>query len=151
MRIYNGTNSQVDLPLAGNQRITIAPKSISGDILTSTELLSLLVTSYRTDELALVVSGPYELNLCAQVPTTTEYTVQTIDEAIQRFNPVKEEGPKVEEKEESEPEVVVEPKAEEEKPEPEVVEPEVVEEPKAEDEVAEEKPTTTKRGVKKTK
>ena len=115
MRIYNGTDSQVDLPLAGSQRITIAPKAISGDIMSSTELLSLLVTSYRTDELALVISGPFEINLCATIPATTEYVVQSLDEAIARFNPVKkeEEKPVVVEDEEVKP-TEEEPKAEEE-------------------------------------
>lgn len=103
MRIYNGTNSQVDLPLAGSQRITIAPKSVSGDIMSSTELLSLLVTSYTTDELALVVSGPFEINQCAQIPTSASYVVQSLDEAIKRFAPKDEE-----EKEEAVSEPVVE-------------------------------------------
>lgn len=102
MRIYNGTNSQVDLPLAGNQRLTIAPKAVSGDIMSSTELLSLLVTSYGTDELALVVSGPFEINLCASIPATAEYVVQSLDAAIQRFNPVVKE----EKNPEPEPEIV---------------------------------------------
>lgn len=142
MRIYNGTNSQVDLPLAGSQRITIAPKSVSGDIMSSTELLSLLVTSYTTDELALVVSGPFEINQCAQIPTSASYVVQSLDEAIKRFAPKDEEK-----KEEAASEPVVEPE-----PEPvdeaEGVKEEVESNPEAEEEKKEEAPKKKKGGKK---
>ena len=142
MRIYNGTNSQVDLPLAGSQRITIAPKSVSGDIMSSTELLSLLVTSYTTDELALVVSGPFEINQCAQIPTSASYVVQSLDEAIKRFAPKDEEK-----KEETVSEPVVEPE-----PEPideaEEVKEEVESNPEAEEEKEEEAPKQKKGGKK---
>lgn len=142
MRIYNGTNSQVDLPLAGSQRITIAPKSVSGDIMSSTELLSLLVTSYTTDELALVVSGPFEINQCAQIPTSASYVVQSLDEAIKRFAPKDEEK-----KEETVSEPVVEPE-----PEPideaEEVKEEVESKPEAEEEKEEEAPKKKKGGKK---
>ena len=142
MRIYNGTNSQVDLPLAGSQRITIAPKSVSGDIMSSTELLSLLVTSYTTDELALVVSGPFEINQCAQIPTSASYVVQSLDEAIKRFAPKDEEK-----KEEAVSEPVVEPE-----PEPvdeaEEVKEEVESNPEAEEEKKEEAPKKKKGGKK---
>lgn len=145
MRIYNGTNSQVDLPLAGSQRITIAPKSVSGDIMSSTELLSLLVTSYTTDELALVVSGPFEINQCAQIPTSASYVVQSLDEAIKRFAPKDEEK-----KEEAVSEPVVEPE-----PEPvdeaEEVKEEVESNPEAEEEKGEEEAPKKKKGGKKSK
>lgn len=148
MRIYNGTNSQVDLPLAGGLRITIAPKSVSGDIMSSTDLLSLLVTSYRTDELALVISGPFEINMCASIPATTEYVVQSLDEAIQRFSP-KEEQAKVE----PEPE----PKKEEEPfplnltEEPGEVDEEMGEEEEKTEEVVEKEVPKKKKGSKKNK
>ena len=161
MRIYNGTNSQVNLPLAGNQRITIAPKAVSGDIMASTELLSLLVTSYRTDELALVISGPFEINLCATIPATTEYVVQSLDEAIQRFNSKPEDNKKEGKPEEGEAkkeEVVVPEEApfpinlEEHKPGPDAVnEPGEVEDKSVEEEDSEEGKSSKKRGGKKNK
>lgn len=91
MRIYNGTNSQIDMPLTGTQRITIPAHSVSGDIMASSDFLSLLVSSYDYSELALIVSGPYELNLCAQVSGSVGFVVQSLDEAIERFQPKKEE------------------------------------------------------------
>lgn len=117
MRIYNGKNSQVDIPLA-TQRVTIGPKSVSKDLMPSTEMLQLLSTSFDDSEIALIVSGPTELNLCAGVPSCTPLVVQSLDEALVRFNggDVKPE-PKPEKKEE-EPEKKVEVKQEEVKPEP---------------------------------
>lgn len=138
MRIYNGTNSQVSLPYVGNQRINIAPKSVSGNIGCNSDLLSLIVTSYTTDELAIIVSGPYELSMSSQNPVAVGYVVQTLDEAIMRFakgeKPAVEE-PKVIEEVKEEPKPVYEaPKAETtevnpEEPKP-VVKEEVKEEPK---------------------
>lgn len=105
MRIYNATDSQISLPLIGSMRINIAPHSVSQDFLGGTEFLSMLVTSYDVNEIALIVSGPYELNTCANIPTATNYVTQTLEEALQRFN--KEE--KTEEvKEEEEAKSVIE-------------------------------------------
>lgn len=87
MRIYNGTNSQLDLPLSGIQRITIPAKSVSGDIMPSTEFLSLLVGSYDYSEIALIVSGPFEINMCAGVSGSVGFVVQSLEEAIERFAP----------------------------------------------------------------
>lgn len=95
MRIYNGTNSQIDMPLTGTQRITIPAHSVSGDIMASSDFLSLLVSSYDYSELALIVSGPYELNLCAQVSGSVGFVVQSLDEAIERFQPKKKEEEEV--------------------------------------------------------
>jgi hypothetical protein len=109
MRIYNGTNSQVNLPFVGKERISIEPKSVSGNIGCTNELISLIVTSYTTDELAIVVAGPYELSMTSSNPVAVNYVVQSLDEAIQRFAPKKEEEPKKVEEEVK----VEEPKTEE--------------------------------------
>lgn len=90
MRIYNGKNSQVDMPLANGQRITIASKSVSGDIMPSNEFLSLLVTSYDYSEIALIVSGPFEINMCSQVSCCAGFVVNSLEEAIERFAPKEE-------------------------------------------------------------
>ena len=99
MRIFNGTNYQMDLPYAGNDRLTIPPKSPSGNIMCGSDFLSLLITSYDTSEVAIIVSGPFEISACAKVPAAVNYVVQSLDEAIQRFSiPVeKVEEPVVEE------------------------------------------------------
>lgn len=87
MRVYNGTKSQINLPLSGTQRITIPAHSVSGDIMPSNEFLSLLVSSYDYKELALIVSGPFEINMCAGVSGSVGFVVQSLDEAIERFQP----------------------------------------------------------------
>lgn len=95
MRIYNGKNSQVDLPVA-TQRISIAPHMVSGDIMPNTELLSLIATSFDDTELALIIAGPAELNMCANVPAVTPLVVQSLEEAVKRFTPTIEEEKKEE-------------------------------------------------------
>ena len=114
MRIYNGTNKQVNLPYVGKERISIDAKSVSGNLGITNDLISLIVTSYGADELAIIVAGPYELSMASNNPVAVNYVVQSLDEAIQRFaakeEPKNAEEPKVEEhKEEEVP-------AEEEKP-----------------------------------
>lgn len=87
MRIYNGTKSVINLPLTESQRITVAGHSVSGDIMPNTEFLSLLVGSYDYSELALIISGPYEINMCSQVSGAAGFVVQSLEEAIERFTP----------------------------------------------------------------
>ena len=146
MRIFNGTNYQMDLPYAGNDRLTIPPKSPSGNIMCGSDFLSLLITSYDTSEVAIIVSGPFEISACAKVPAAVNYVVQSLDEAIQRFSiPVeKVEEPVVEE---SKPVEEVLDAA----PEPEVVEtvdvPEAEEAPAEQPEV-EDKPAKKKKSKK---
>ena len=153
MRIYNGTNSQLDLPLSGIQRISIAPHAVSGDVLPSTEFLSLMVTSFDYNEIALIVSGPYEINMCANVSGCAGFIAQSLEEAIERFSKKEE---KVEVVEEKEPEVKKEEACKEkvkteEKVEPVKEETETVE--KADEEVikVEEKEEPAKKSPKKVK
>ncbi len=109
MRIYNGTNSQVSLPYAGKERISIEPKSVSGNLGITNDLISLIVTSFTTDELAIIVAGPYELSMTSSNPVAVNYVVQSLEEAIQRFAPkapevikeAEEEKPVEEQKEEA--------------------------------------------------
>lgn len=153
MRIFNGTNSLLTLPLSGNQKLEILPKSVSQEFMGSTDFLSMVVTSLGSDEIAIVVSGVYELNTCANVPTAVNYVVQTLDEAIVRFG-IKKKEPEHTEKctcekckaEETKPEPTPEPIEETkptEEPEP-VTQPIITEgEPVVEEEkpIEEEKPT----------
>ena len=99
MRIYNGTNSHLNLPLTGSQRITVPPHAVSGDILPSTDFLSLMVSSYDFSEIAFIISGPFELNMCANVSGATGFVVSSLEEAVERFCPSEKEEIKVEKKE----------------------------------------------------
>lgn len=131
MKLFNATNSLLDLPWSG-QRLSIAPKSFSQDFMGTPDFIQLITSTYNNEEIAIVVAGPYELSMCASVPVAVNYVVQSVDEAVQRFG-LKEEK-KVEEVEE-------EPKTPEPEPKPETVEPEE----KKVEEVKEEKPETTKK------
>ena len=95
MKIYNATNSKLDLPY-GMQRLRINPQSFSVDFMGTIEFIKTLVTSYSTDQVAILVGGPYELSMCANVPVAVSYVAQTTDEIIQRFGlePKKKEEPK---------------------------------------------------------
>ena len=139
MKLFNAKNSLIDLPW-GMNRLSVPPKSFSQDFMGTPDFIQLLVTSYDSTELAIVVAGPYELSMCASVPVAVNYVVQSMDEAIQKFGLGKEEK--------TEPEVEPEPVKE---PEPE---PEVKEEEKKEEEVkpaAETPAEPKKKSTKKTK
>lgn len=87
MRIYNGTKKALTLPYTGGETLTIPAHQPSGNVLCSSEFLSTIITAYNTDEIAIIASGPFEISACANVPTATNYVVQSLDEAIARFNP----------------------------------------------------------------
>lgn len=115
MKLFNAKNSLIDLPW-GMNRLSVPPKSFSQDFMGTPDFIQLLVTSYDSTELAIVVAGPYELSMCASVPVAVNYVVQSMDEAIQKFGLGKEEKKETPEPE-TEPEPVKEPE-----PEPEVKE-----------------------------
>lgn len=107
MRIYNGKNSQLDLPLSGATRLVVPAHSVSKDFLPSDYFLTMIAQCYEDKDLALIVSGPWEINMCAKNPACNPMVVNTLDEAIERFNPQpKEEKVVVMEEVETEPEVV---------------------------------------------
>ncbi len=130
MRIFNGTKKVLTLPYTGGETLTIPAHQPSGNVLCSSEFLSAIITAYNTDEIAVIASGPFEISACANIPTATNYVVQSLDEAIERFNSDAKK-PKPEE-EEPETKVEEEPKPEESEPEQKVEEPETKPEPKKE-------------------
>ena len=147
MRIFNGTKKALTLPYTGGETLTIPAHQPSGNVLCSPEFLSSVITAYNADEIAVIASGPFEISACANIPTAVNYVVQSLDEAIARFNPDAKKVQEIEKakaKEEPKPEPKPEPKVEE-KP---------VEEPKKEEPKAEEpkkpelKPETVKKAKK---
>jgi hypothetical protein len=97
MRLYNGTNSGINLPLNNGQRLIVGPKSISNQFMPSIEFLTLIVTAYSRNDIALVLSGATEIQMCSTVSTIPGYIAQTVQEAVERFNPVTPETTTVEE------------------------------------------------------
>lgn len=100
MRIYNAKKSQMDLPIGSNTRLTIPSHSVSKDIMPSDDFLTLVASTFDETEIALIVAGAFEINMCAKNPACTPLVCQSLDEAIERFNPTP--------KEEVKPEVEVE-------------------------------------------
>ena len=109
MRIYKGKNSQVNIPITNTMRITIAPHSVSKDFLPNDEFLTIVPTAYTDKDVALIVGGPYEINMCAKAPAAAPLVVQSLDEAIERFTPKSEVKKVVEAYAEKKEEVVEEP------------------------------------------
>lgn len=145
MRIFNGTKKALTLPYTGGETLTIPAHQPSGNVLCSPEFLSSVITAYNADEIAVIASGPFEISACANIPTAVNYVVQSLDEAIARFNP---DAKKIQEEEKK--------KAAEKKEEPKVEEPKKeekpVEEPKPEvKSVEEKKPELKPETVKKAK
>jgi outer membrane biosynthesis protein TonB len=147
MRIFNGTKKALTLPYTGGETLTIPAHQPSGNVLCSPEFLSSVITAYNADEIAVIASGPFEISACANIPTAVNYVVQSLDEAIARFNP---DAKKIQEEEKKKAaEKKEEPKVEEPKPEVKPEEEKKPEEPKAEEPKKPElKPETVKKAKK---
>lgn len=108
MKIYNAKAATVQLPL-GIRRLVISGKSLSQDFMPTSQFLQMIARTFTPNDMALIVSGAWEGNMCAETPTLSEYCVSSVEEALARFNPPKAEEPK---KEEPEPEAAPEVKEE---------------------------------------
>lgn len=85
MRVYNGKNSNLEMPIGNGQKLVVGPKSVSGDFLPSTNFITMLVSSFDYNEIALIVSGVQELNLCASVSAAAGFVCHSLSEAVDRF------------------------------------------------------------------
>ena len=112
MKIYNAKVASVQLPL-GMRRLVISGKSLSQDFMPTSQFLQMIARTFTPKDLAIIVSGAWEGNMCAETPTLSEYCVSSIEEALARFNPPEESKKKEEE-------VKPEPAVPETKEEPEV-------------------------------
>lgn len=113
MKIYNAKTATVQLPL-GIRRLVISGRSLSQDFMPTSQFLQMIARTFSPKDLAIIVSGAWEGNMCAETPTLHEYCVSSVEEALARFNPPEEPKRKDEPKKEK-PESSVEVK--EEKPE----------------------------------
>lgn len=135
MRIYNGKNSVINVPL-GSQRITVPAHSISSDFMPSTDFIKTMSVSFDVNEVALIVVGAWEGNMCAGVPAVQPLCVSSLDEALARFNsPLADK--KAEKAPEKKEEKTEEPRPEEKEPVESTEKEEVKEEVKEEGPVAE--------------
>lgn len=123
MKIYNAKTATVQLPL-GMRRLVISGKSLSQDFMPTSQFLQMIARTFSPKDLAIIVSGAWEGNMCAETATLHEYCVSSVEEAIARFNPPEEpkkEEPKEELSKPAVPETKEEPKVE---TNPELPEPE---------------------------
>lgn len=90
MRIFNGTSSQINLPLIGSDRLTVLPNEFSINFMPNEDVLAMIVSAYDEKEIALVVAGPAEVSLCSKTPTAAPLIVETEEEAIKRFGKTEE-------------------------------------------------------------
>lgn len=91
MRIYNGKNSTINVPLPNGERLSIDGKSISKDFMPSVEFLNIIKTSFDYSEIALIVSGVIEMNLCSSVSSIAGFVANSVGEAVERFAEKKKE------------------------------------------------------------
>lgn len=132
MRIYNNTSSQIEFDLTPSRKIVVSPHQYSGNFLPNTDALDRLVKVFTPNQIAFLVSGTVEMNLCANTKSTVtgNFVCSSFEEVTERFGLEKEkkeeEKPVVEEKKEAAVEGVLKEK---------VIEaaPEVEEEPVVED------------------
>lgn len=106
MRVYNATKYQLTVPISRGKYITIKPYSCSTEFIGTSYLVSILVSTKSSDEVAIICAGPSDLALCANVSSAAAYVVQTLDDAIKRFLPEGVRAEKVEEPQKVEPPVV---------------------------------------------
>lgn len=152
MRIYNNTSSQIEFDLTPSRKIVVSPHQYSGNFLPNTDALDRLVKVFTPNQIAFLVSGTVEMNLCANTKSTVtgNFVCSSFEEVTERFGLEKdkkeEEKPVVEEKKEAAGEGVLKEKVIEAAPEVEeepVVENTPVTEPEAN--------TTSKKSRKKKK
>ena len=152
MRIYNNTSSQIEFDLTPSRKIVVSPHQYSGNFLPNTDARDRLVKVFTPNQIAFLVSGTVEMNLCANTKSTVtgNFVCSSFEEVTERFGLEKEkkeeEKPVVEEKKEAAEEGVLKEKVIEAAPEVEeepVVENTPVTEPEAN--------TTSKKSRKKKK
>lgn len=112
MRIYNPRKFPLNLPLDSGARLLVGPEEVSVSFMPSTRFLNLLVTTFSKNDLVLIVDGRSEYDLCSSVSAVPGYVVNSVEEALKRFDkgiPEKEANVKVEVKEvEVSPEATIE-------------------------------------------
>lgn len=114
MKIYNGTNSSLNIPMANKSRLLIGPMSASTAFYPSVEVLELLVSAYSRDDIAIVIESSAELQMGSLVSALPGYVVNSVEEAVMKFKkpePKKVEKTKAPEEPKEETKVKVEKKS----------------------------------------
>lgn len=95
MRIYNGTQSKISIPWLGtnNPVFELEARTVSGNFMPTNEFLTLLTNSFTPDQIAFIIAGRCEYEVCANVKMAANYTVTSLDEAIDKCTPKKKAEP----------------------------------------------------------
>lgn len=86
MRVFNGTEVTIDLPYSDSLRVSISPKSVSTELYCDKKFIETLITTYTSEQVALIISGPEEVATCANIPTAVDYVCDSLDDAYSKFN-----------------------------------------------------------------
>lgn len=87
MRIYNATRAQIEMPLSNGTKLVISSNTVSGEFMPNSTIISVFMSTYKTSEIAFVVSGPYEIAMLSNFVGSGEYVVSSVEEAVARFAP----------------------------------------------------------------
>lgn len=151
MKIFNGKDCQMTIPLLGtSQMLELGPKQVSKDLMPTVEFLELITRCFSPKDIAIILAGPFEYNVCANIPLISNFTCLSLDEAVSRFTtPEPEESviddAKVEEEVKEANDVPEQPVEKIEKVEEKPETTEATEENKVVEEVKETKPVEEKR------
>lgn len=85
MRIYNATKSTMNLPMANGSRLIIRPQECSRQFYPTTELLSLLVSAYTYNDIAIIIDSAAEISMGATVSALPGFVVNSVEDAIMKF------------------------------------------------------------------
>ena len=85
MKIFNGTTSTMNVPMANGSRLVIRPFETSKQFLPTTELLQLFVSAYSRDDIALIIESSAEISMGSLVSALPGYVANSVEEAVIRF------------------------------------------------------------------
>lgn len=91
MRIYNGTNSTMNLPMPNGSRLIIGSKAVSKQFFPTVELLTLLVSAYSRADIAIIVDSGSEIQLGAAISALPGYIAKDVDDAIEKIKSMSKE------------------------------------------------------------
>lgn len=87
MRIYNAIKAQIEMPLSNGTKLVIPSNSVSGEFMPNSTIISVFMSTYKTSDIAFIVSGPYEIAMLSNFVGSGEYVVSSVEEAVARFAP----------------------------------------------------------------
>lgn len=87
MRIYNARKVQIEMPLGNGSKLIVPSNSVSCEFMPNATIISVFMTSYRSSEIAFIVSGPYEIAMLSNFVGSGDFVVQSLEQAIAKFAP----------------------------------------------------------------